>query len=98
MGPDEDLSPEERDALLDRAAEEVVRRRLEAPALLCLEAHRPLQFILSQGLIVFTPLLAMLFGITRLEKLALLMQDRENLDRLIYRIERLAGARPQPGR
>jgi hypothetical protein len=91
--PDPNLPPAERDAILDRIATEVVRRRLEAPAVLCLEAHRPLQFILSQGLVVFTPMLAMLFGAAPLEKLAALMQDRENLDRLLYRIERAAQQR-----
>jgi len=91
--PDLDLAPEERDAILDRIAHEMVRRRLEAPAVLCLEAHRPLQFLLSQGLIVFTPILSMLFGAAPLEKLLLLMQERENLDRLIGRIEALAQQR-----
>ena len=91
--PDVELAPEERDAILDRAAHEVVRRRLEAPAVLCLEAHRPLQFILSQGLLVFTPILAMIFGPVPLEKLGAIMQDRGNLDRLVYRIERLVQQR-----
>src|SRR5438094_133501 len=68
-------------------------RRVEAPVVLCLEAHRPLQFVLSQGLVVFAPMLAMLFGAAPIEKITLLMQERANLDRLIHRIEALAQER-----
>lgn len=85
-----DLPPEERDRLLERAAQEVVRRRLEVPTILALELHRPLAFLSSQALVVFTPLLAPAFGLQNLQKLSHLLEDRANLDRLINRIEELA--------
>ena len=87
-----DLPPEERDCMLDRVAREVVRRRLEVPAVLALEMHRPLTFLGSQALVVFTPMLAPAFGLENLQKLSKLLEDRENLDRLIDRIEDMAAA------
>lgn len=90
-----ELAPEERDRLLDRAAREVVRRRLEVPTILALELHRPLAFLSSQALVVFTPLLAPALGLETLQKLSRLLEERANLDRLIDRIEELAEADKQ---
>jgi hypothetical protein len=91
--PQTELDPEERDQIIERIAQEVVKRRLETPAALFLEMHRPLQFLSSQALIVFTPMLAVVFRASNLEKVSLLMQERENLDRLLNRIEGLARER-----
>jgi hypothetical protein len=91
-----ELEPEERDRILDRVAHEVTRRGLEVPAILALEMHRPLTFLGSQALVVFTPMLAPAFGIGNLQKLSKLLEERENLDRLIERIEELAAERRRP--
>ena len=88
-----DLTPAERDQLLDRLASEVTRRRMETPSVLALEMHRPLAFLGSQALIVFTPVLAPAFGLENLQRLQKLLEDRENLDRLIDRIEEQSARR-----
>src|SRR3954463_6154021 len=94
LGPE--LSPEERARILDRAAREVCLRRLEVPAVLALEAHRPLAFLGSQALVLFAPLLAPALGLGNLQALTRLMQDRENVDRLLDRIEDVAAERTRP--
>ena len=88
-----EVTPEERDRILDRVAREVTRRRLEVPAILALELHRPLTFLGSQALVVFTPLLAPAFGVENLQKVSKLLEDRGNLDRLMERIEELVATR-----
>jgi hypothetical protein len=88
-----DLTPEDRDRVLDRVARHVTARRLEVPAILALEMHRPLTFLGSQALVVFTPLLAPAFGLGNLQLLSRLLEDRANLDRLVERIEELAAHR-----
>lgn len=88
-----DLEPEERDRMIDRLAEEVTRRRLEVPVILALELHRPLAFLGSQALAVFTPMLAPAFGVANLQKLYRLTEDPRNLDRLLERIEEFTAAR-----
>jgi hypothetical protein len=85
-----ELTDEDRDQLLERAAQAVIRRRMEVPAVLALELHRPLTFLGSQALIVFTPMLASAFGLENMQKLSRLLEDRGNIDRLIDRIEDLA--------
>ena len=81
------------DPLLEQAATEVVRRRLETPAILLLEMHRPLTFLGSQALVLFTPMLAPAFGVERLERITALLEDRRNLDLLLNRMEELAAQR-----
>ena len=85
-----ELPEAERDRLLERAAREVVRRRLQVPTVLALELHRPLTFLGSQALIVFTPMLAPAFGLGNLQQLTRLLEDGANLDRLVNRIEELS--------
>ena len=63
MLPDTEYTPEEQEKLLDRVAEQVVRRRLEMPAAMFLEMHRPLRFFAGQGLLLASPLLGALFGL-----------------------------------
>jgi hypothetical protein len=92
-----ELTPEERDQILDRAARAVTRRRLEVPAVLWLELHRPLTFPLSQALVIFTPLLGPAFGLENVQRLSKLLEDRGNLDRLIDRIEELAAEEVEEG-
>ncbi|MBI3910847.1 MAG: hypothetical protein HY320_07925 [Armatimonadetes bacterium] len=88
-----DLTPEDRDAIIERAAQEIARRRLEVPGILFLELHRPFTFLASQALIVFGPLLAAFLRPDQVQRLSKLLEDRSNLDRLINRIEELAAER-----
>lgn len=90
---DRPLAPEQRDEMLDALARKVVDRRLETPAILFLEMHRPLTFLASQSLIVGMPFLAPLFGPDKVEAYSALLQDRANVDRLIDRIQALAEER-----
>jgi len=82
--------PEE---LIEAVARKVVQRRLEVPAVFFLEMNKPLSFIMGQSLLVAMPFLAPILGIQRVEQLSQLLQDRENVDRLIERIEELSQER-----
>ncbi|HEY3283938.1 MAG TPA: hypothetical protein VGN26_16850 [Armatimonadota bacterium] len=90
---DTPLTDEERDAMLETLAAKVVARRLETPAILFLEMHRPLNFLASQSLIVGMPFLAPLFGPDQVEAYSALLQDSANVDRLIDRIQCLVDER-----
>src|ERR1041385_6276081 len=87
MLPDTEYTPEEQEKLLDRIAEQVVRRRLEMPAALFLEMHRPLRFFASQGLLLASPLLGAFFGMEEIYKFSRLVDDPATVDRLMERIE-----------
>jgi hypothetical protein len=87
LAPEPELSTEERDRLLDRAAREVVRRRLETPVTLALEMHRPLGFFGHQGMVFLQPMLAPVVGWEKLERVIQLLADPKNVDRFFDRLE-----------
>jgi hypothetical protein len=77
------------DPLLDRVATQVVRRGLVTPAVFFLELHRPLSFLAGQATHALQPFLAPLFGYETVQRLARLLEDPANVDRLLDRIEQL---------
>ena len=91
--PLEFVTPEQRDAMIDGFARMVVKRRLETPAIFLLEAHRPLAFMASQGVCFSAPLLGAFFGFRRMNQWSRILEDRENWDRVIARIEQAAAER-----
>ena len=89
----DDLTDEQVNGAIEDIARHIVRRRLETPAILLLEMHKPVSFIASQALVVGTPFLGPLLGVDRLAHYGSILHDRANLDRLIQRIDELAAAR-----
>jgi len=87
---DTPLTEEERDSLIDSIASVIVKRRLETPAILFLEANKPLSFVASQSVLVAMPFLAPLIGAQRTADFSKLLRDRANVDMLISRIEEMA--------
>lgn len=85
-----DVTDKDRDAFIEAVARRVVQMRLEAPAIFFLEMHKPLAFVAGQALLVTSPVLAPFFGIDKVEQASEIMSDRENVERLIRRIEELA--------
>ena len=84
------LNVEDRDRIIDKVAKSVVARKMETPAILFLEMHKPLSFIASQGLVVASPFLAPIVGLDNVQLTVKILEDRENLERLMRRIEELA--------
>jgi len=87
-------------ALLDRLAEAVVARRLQAPALMLLETCRPLNVLGAQTMAFLQPFVQTTFrGAADYERFMELLDRRETIDALIARIERRAkidgGPEPQ---
>ena len=80
-------------ALLDRVAAAVVAREMAAPAVMFLESVGPMNFLGSQALHFFTPVLEVVFSQRDVERVALLLERRDTLSRLAALIERQAGTR-----
>jgi len=87
---DAPVPDDERDRLLGKMADQLVRRGLTMPAIWMLEVHRPIMPLAGQAGIVFSPFLGTLFagGAFDLQKYIKIMQRRENVDRLIALIDR----------
>ena len=92
MSNEEPLSPEDQ-ALIDRMAEWIAARSLETPAVLFLESLRPLSFVGSQALIFLGPFAHVLFRTPDYDRLARLLERRENLELLVRAVESAADAR-----
>ena len=90
---DDELTDEERDQVIQKVASMICARRMETPAILFLEMHKPLSFIASQGLVVASPLVAPLVGLENVQLATRLIEKRENVELLIKRIEEMAAGR-----
>lgn len=89
----EPLSEEETRQVIDETAEAIVKRRLEAPAVLFLEMNKPISYVAGQALIVAMPFLGPILGPERMARFSRLLQERENVERLIQRIEQMSEER-----
>jgi hypothetical protein len=78
-----DLTEEESAALIEKAASEIARRGLQAPAILLLEMHRPLSFVTSHATVAFAPFLVPFLGFNAVNDYSRLFSKREHVERLI---------------
>jgi hypothetical protein len=82
-----ELSAEER-TMLDELAAGLARRRLTAAALFFLESHRPLQFVASQVMVFFQPVVQILWrDPRRWERLQAVLAKRGSVELLLRRLE-----------
>lgn len=84
------LAQPERDELVEKLAEHIVGRGLQAPAVWMLEIHRPLLPVVGQIGIVFWPIAATLLagGASDWQKFTQLMREPTAIGELVRRIER----------
>jgi hypothetical protein len=91
------LSADDR-ALLEQFADAVIRRGMVTPALVFLESMGPMNFLGSQALHFFTPLLDVVFPQRDIERIALLLERRDTLTQLAAIIESRADAQQAANR
>lgn len=84
---DSELTPDQTEELLDRAEREIRKRRLQTPAILFLEMHKPLSFVASQAALVFSPFMIPFVGFDAVDGYTQLFSKRENVEALIVRLE-----------
>lgn len=74
-------------ALMERVADAVVKRGMAAPATVFLESMGPMNFLGSQALHFFAPILDCAFDAREVEQAARLLERRDSIARLIAVIE-----------
>ena len=84
--PAEPLTPADF-ALLERAADAIVKRSMATPALLFLESVGPMNFLGSQALHFLTPILHVVFPQRDVERVAVLLERRDTLSTLAHLID-----------
>ncbi|MFN0152688.1 MAG: hypothetical protein ACKVU1_18450 [bacterium] len=75
--------------LIESVARAIVVRGMAAPAILMLESSKPLSFLGSQALHFLEPFVRTLFDATQFSRLARALENRDNIERLLVRIEAL---------
>ncbi|MFW5896633.1 MAG: hypothetical protein ACOCVQ_00945 [Bacillota bacterium] len=84
---DGDFTPERRDELIEWAAQRIFQWEMVAPAIMLFDGFRPVSFVASQGMHMLAPFSNILTGHPYATEVAYLLQDRDNLDRLVERLE-----------
>ncbi|MGE5653303.1 MAG: hypothetical protein ACM3ZQ_03400 [Bacillota bacterium] len=83
-------SPERQEEMIEQLAQKVSQYGMEVPAVFFGEMSKPLSFIYSQGLHFATPFLGVFFDEDKVQEYAYLLEDRNNLERFLTRVEELA--------
>jgi hypothetical protein len=88
---------DEQRTVVEALCQEVVRRRLTAPALIALEMSRPLNYVSAQLLHFFQPFLAAVADTAAYDHFTRFLQQRGSVEYLVERLEALdtAGASPR---
>jgi len=72
---------------MERMAAAIVTRGMAAPATVFLESMGPMNFLGSQALHFFTPIIDLVFNAKEVEQVARLLERRDTVTRLIAVIE-----------
>ncbi len=89
------LTEEQTQELLEKAAQGILRRKLQVPAILMLQSYKPLSYIGSQATIVFAPFLVPFLGFDNIRNLSKLLENRQNVERLTVLLENGADSSPK---
>lgn len=84
---------DEQRAAVDTICGEVVRRRMVLPALMALEMSRPLNYVGSQAIHFFTPIISALTDADAHRHVAEFLEKRGSVEYLCSRIEELEAER-----
>ncbi len=92
----EDFAPTvEQQQIADRICREIIRRDMVTLAILTLETCRPLNYIGSQAIHFFTPLLSILVDPRAQKIFADFLEQRGSIEWLCQRLEFLSNVKPE---
>ena len=74
-------------ALLDKLAKKVVHWKMTAPAIMALESVKPLNYIGSQAMVFFEPIIQTIFNLKDYDTVRQMLERRESIEMLLLRIE-----------
>ena len=81
------FSSEELDEFIEKLAKLIVDRQMSAPAIMALEMAKPLSLVGQSVLVIFGPLLDLLFDPVKMEKFQAVIGDRVRIEQLMNTIE-----------
>lgn len=81
-----ELTPEEQEQMINKIANEVIKRRLEAVAIMFLESIKPISYVGSQLAMVFVGPFLAIFGDLGINYIRF-FEKRDNVEKLLRKIE-----------
>lgn len=90
--PEKKALPAEEEAVLEKVARKVVERRMAVPTIVFLESVKPLNFIGSQVLVFFEPIIQTLFNFKDYDNFRQALEKRESIEIMLLKIEELDAA------
>ena len=87
--PFDDRFTEKDEELVEKVAKKIVNMRMTVPAVFLLESSKPLAFLGGQLLVFLEPFIQTLFNFKQYQRFAFLMENRDNWERLLRKIEDL---------
>ena len=81
--------PPEEAAVIEKLAKKVVEWRMTVPSILFLESVKPLNYIGSQTMVFFEPMIQSIFSIKDYDVFRQALERRENIENLLQKIEEL---------
>jgi hypothetical protein len=75
--------------IMQRLAAKVVEWKMTVPAILFLESVKPLNYIGAQAMVFFEPIVQTIFNLKDYDTFRLMMEKRENVEKLLLKIEEL---------
>ena len=88
-----EMTEERRNQLIENIAQKVAQYGMITPAIFFLEMNKPLSYIGSQAMHFFSPIVSVLFA--SFEEYAYFFEDRQNVERLITRLEVVSSEQDQ---
>ena len=86
--PDNTSLTAEEEAILDKLANKAVERGMAMPSILFLESVKPLNFIASQTMVFFEPIIQTIFNFKDYNTLRTALERRESIEILLLKIEK----------
>jgi hypothetical protein len=84
-----DVTADRRELLFAKLAQRIVDLRIAPLAIVMLESSKPVSFVGSQLMVFLGPIVTAVFPFQSYDEIAALMEERENVELFIRRIEQL---------
>ena len=83
----EEMSEEGTEELLEKIATKIRSKKMEVPAVMALEMHKPLAGIAGSAGVVFAPFLVPFLGFDNVNDYTRVLSKPENIERLMKKLE-----------
>ena len=84
--PERQPIPEEENLILEKLAKKAVEKGMAVPAILFLESVKPLNYIGSQTMVFFEPIIQTVFNFKDYDTLRMSLEKRETIEILLKKI------------